>query len=107
MISDPNEDQFEKRRTAKKERVAKNELQRLRNIARAQSKKGKQVTWMAAVYEKLLGVWHAILYSSQPQTWIDDGQKMFVVEKKKYINWTDAGMSRIIFSYHWIYSALF
>ena len=32
--ADPNEDQFEKRDTAKKERVAKNELQRLRNIGR-------------------------------------------------------------------------
>jgi len=34
--SDPYEDQFEKRETAKKERVAKNELQRLRNIAKNQ-----------------------------------------------------------------------
>lgn len=34
--ADPNEDQFAKRVTAKKERVAKNELNRLRNIARAQ-----------------------------------------------------------------------
>ncbi|XP_077592682.1 ribosome biogenesis regulatory protein homolog [Stigmatopora nigra] len=34
--ADPNEDQFSKRVTAKKERVAKNELNRLRNIARAQ-----------------------------------------------------------------------
>uniref|UniRef100_UPI00398ECC0B ribosome biogenesis regulatory protein homolog n=1 Tax=Pristiophorus japonicus TaxID=55135 RepID=UPI00398ECC0B len=34
--ADPNEDQFTKRVTAKKERVAKNELNRLRNIARAQ-----------------------------------------------------------------------
>uniref|UniRef100_A0A3B3S3Y7 Ribosome biogenesis regulatory protein n=1 Tax=Paramormyrops kingsleyae TaxID=1676925 RepID=A0A3B3S3Y7_9TELE len=33
--SDPNEDQFAKRIQAKKERVAKNELNRLRNIARA------------------------------------------------------------------------
>ncbi|KAG7488599.1 hypothetical protein MATL_G00035460 [Megalops atlanticus] len=33
---DPNEDQFAKRIKAKKERVAKNELNRLRNIARAQ-----------------------------------------------------------------------
>lgn len=31
---DPYEDQFEKRNQAKKERVAKNEYQRLRNIAR-------------------------------------------------------------------------
>ena len=36
---DPFEDQFEKRNTAKKERVAKNELQRLRNIARRSGKK--------------------------------------------------------------------
>ncbi|XP_078254707.1 ribosome biogenesis regulatory protein homolog [Rhinoraja longicauda] len=34
--ADPNEDQFAKRATAKKERVAKNELKRLHNIARAQ-----------------------------------------------------------------------
>lgn len=33
--SDPNEDQFARRTTEKKERVAKNELQRLKNIARA------------------------------------------------------------------------
>ncbi|XP_076017258.1 ribosome biogenesis regulatory protein homolog [Genypterus blacodes] len=39
QTADPNEDQFAKRTTAKKERVAKNELNRLRNIARAQ--KGK------------------------------------------------------------------
>ncbi|KAK3784297.1 hypothetical protein RRG08_037374 [Elysia crispata] len=37
--ADPFEDQFEKRKTAKKERVAKNELQRLRNVARTQKKK--------------------------------------------------------------------
>jgi len=37
--ADPMEDQFAKRMNAKKERVAKNELQRLRNIARTQ--KGK------------------------------------------------------------------
>jgi len=37
--ADPFEDQFEKRNTAKKERVAKNELQRLRNIARRSGKK--------------------------------------------------------------------
>lgn len=34
--SDPNEDQFAKRVKAKKERVAKNEFNRLKNIARAQ-----------------------------------------------------------------------
>ncbi|MEQ2235283.1 Rhodanese- sulfurtransferase [Ilyodon furcidens] len=34
--ADPNEDQFAKRTKAKKERVAKNELNRLKNIARAQ-----------------------------------------------------------------------
>lgn len=33
--ADPNEDQFAKRTAAKKERVAKNEFQRLKNIARA------------------------------------------------------------------------
>ncbi|XP_029935830.1 ribosome biogenesis regulatory protein homolog [Myripristis murdjan] len=37
--ADPNEDQFQKRNKAKKERVAKNELNRLRNIARAQKVK--------------------------------------------------------------------
>ncbi|CAG5116977.1 unnamed protein product [Candidula unifasciata] len=37
--ADPMEDQFAKRQTAKKERVAKNELQRLRNIARSQKRK--------------------------------------------------------------------
>jgi len=37
--ADPNEDQFEKEIKAKKERVAKNELQRLRNIARRSGKK--------------------------------------------------------------------
>ncbi|XP_056155629.1 ribosome biogenesis regulatory protein homolog [Lampris incognitus] len=36
VTADPDEDQFEKRRKAKTERVAKNELSRLRNIARAQ-----------------------------------------------------------------------
>ncbi|XP_020501482.2 ribosome biogenesis regulatory protein homolog [Labrus bergylta] len=34
--ADPNEDQFARRATAKKERVAKNEFNRLKNIARAQ-----------------------------------------------------------------------
>ncbi|XP_056378029.1 ribosome biogenesis regulatory protein homolog [Hyla sarda] len=38
-MADPNEDQFAKRMKAKKERVAKNELNRLRNLARAH--KGK------------------------------------------------------------------
>ncbi|KAM9333598.1 ribosome biogenesis regulatory protein homolog [Pholidichthys leucotaenia] len=37
--ADPNEDQFSKRIKAKKERVAKNEFNRLRNIARAQKTK--------------------------------------------------------------------
>ncbi|XP_043545367.1 ribosome biogenesis regulatory protein homolog [Chiloscyllium plagiosum] len=37
--ADPNEDQFAKRVAAKRERVAKNELNRLRNIARAQKSK--------------------------------------------------------------------
>lgn len=37
--ADPNEDQFAKRVKAKKERVARNELNRLRNIARAQKAK--------------------------------------------------------------------
>ena len=34
-ISDPNEDYFEKQAEGKRERVSKNELQRLRNIARS------------------------------------------------------------------------
>ena len=38
--ADPFEDQFEKRLKAKKEAVAKNELQRLRNIARNMKGKG-------------------------------------------------------------------
>ncbi|KAJ3611730.1 hypothetical protein NHX12_021744 [Muraenolepis orangiensis] len=36
VTADPMEDQFQKRNVAKKERVAKNELNRLRNIARSQ-----------------------------------------------------------------------
>lgn len=36
QTADPNEDQFAKRNKAKKERVAKNEYNRLKNIARAQ-----------------------------------------------------------------------
>jgi hypothetical protein len=41
ISSDPNEDQFAKRSAAKKERVAKNEFQRLKNIARANKVNGK------------------------------------------------------------------
>ncbi|KAK3091416.1 hypothetical protein FSP39_019741 [Pinctada imbricata] len=37
--ADPNVDYFEKRKKEKKERIAKNELQRLRNIARSQKSK--------------------------------------------------------------------
>lgn len=40
LFVDPFEDQFAKKKGEKKERVAKNELQRLRNIARAQKSKG-------------------------------------------------------------------
>uniref|UniRef100_G3NEY2 Ribosome biogenesis regulatory protein n=1 Tax=Gasterosteus aculeatus aculeatus TaxID=481459 RepID=G3NEY2_GASAC len=39
VTADPNEDQFAKRTAAKKERVAKNEFKRLKNIARAQKVK--------------------------------------------------------------------
>ncbi|KAL6097876.1 rrs1 [Pungitius sinensis] len=39
VTADPNEDQFAKRTAAKKERVAKNEFNRLKNIARAQKVK--------------------------------------------------------------------
>ena len=35
------EDQFEKKKKEKRERIAKNELQRLRNIARTTKSKGK------------------------------------------------------------------
>ena len=41
LFADPMEDQFAKRKDAKRERTAKNELKRLRNIARTGSKKGK------------------------------------------------------------------
>ncbi len=41
LLIDPNEDQFAKLKKEKKERVAKNELQRLRNIARNMKGKGK------------------------------------------------------------------
>ena len=44
---DPNEDQFAKLKKEKKERVAKNELQRLRNIARNMKGKGKQLSTFA------------------------------------------------------------
>ena len=40
ITEDPNVDLFAKRKKEKKERVAKNELQRLRNIARSQKSKG-------------------------------------------------------------------
>ena len=38
--ADPYEDQFAKKKKEKQERVAKNELQRLRNIARTTKSKG-------------------------------------------------------------------
>lgn len=41
FTEDPNVDLFAKKNKEKKERVAKNELQRLRNIARSQKSKGK------------------------------------------------------------------
>ncbi len=41
IFSDPDEDQFAKRSAAKKERVAKNEFQRLKNIARGKKINGK------------------------------------------------------------------
>lgn len=46
--SDPYEDQFQKKIKAKKESVAKNELHRLRNIARSQKSKGMDSfsTWL-------------------------------------------------------------
>jgi len=45
-VADPYEDQFEKRVKAKKEAVAKNELQRLRNIARNMKGKGKPTVFV-------------------------------------------------------------
>jgi regulator of ribosome biosynthesis len=41
LYLDPNEDQFAKRSAAKKERVAKNEFQRLKNIQRSNKINGK------------------------------------------------------------------
>ena len=41
---DPYEDQFEKKIQAKKERIAKNEYQRLRNIAKNKKIPGEKVT---------------------------------------------------------------
>ena len=38
IFSDPNEDQFQKIKDAKKERVAKNEYKRLRNIQKNSAK---------------------------------------------------------------------
>lgn len=49
---DPNQDFFAKRTTEKNERVAKNELQRLRNIARATKGKVPRVGITPAVDEK-------------------------------------------------------
>ncbi|KAK0051748.1 ribosome biogenesis regulatory protein [Biomphalaria pfeifferi] len=54
--ADPFEDQFAKRQTAKKERVAKNELHRLRNIARAQKVKAPSFNSMLTL--KALAVAH-------------------------------------------------
>lgn len=39
-MTDPNSDSFGKKQEDKKERIAKNEYQRLRNIASAQKLKG-------------------------------------------------------------------
>ena len=44
LCLDPYEDQFEKKNQAKKERVAKNEYQRLRNIAKNKKIPGEKVT---------------------------------------------------------------
>ena len=49
---DPLEDQFEKRRQEKKERVAKNEYQRLKNIARNQ--KGKIKGTIGSAFSNLV-----------------------------------------------------
>ena len=64
---DSLEDQFEKRRQEKKERVAKNEYQRLRNIARNQKGKIKGKGTISAfgnlivshihVYTSVAGLW--------------------------------------------------
>ena len=47
FFQDPMEDQFSKLRKEKKERVAKNELQRLRNIARNMKGKGTIILGLA------------------------------------------------------------
>ena len=49
-VPDPLEDQFKKRTDAKKERIAKNELQRLRNIARTKNKKGEFYGYTISIY---------------------------------------------------------
>uniref|UniRef100_H2ZRB8 Ribosome biogenesis regulatory protein n=1 Tax=Ciona savignyi TaxID=51511 RepID=H2ZRB8_CIOSA len=49
--ADPNEDQFEKKMKEKKERIAKNDLQRLRNIARRTGKKVPGVGQTAVAQE--------------------------------------------------------
>jgi hypothetical protein len=49
--ADPYEDQFAKRKKVKTERQAKNELQRLRNIARSQKMKGE--SYIGLVFVKL------------------------------------------------------
>lgn len=49
-FADPNEDQFEKRIKAKKERVAKNEFQRLRNLARNKAGKSQCLNLFAFIF---------------------------------------------------------
>lgn len=44
-ILDPMEDQYAKRKDAKKERIAKNEYQRLRNIAKTTKGGGRHFGW--------------------------------------------------------------
>ena len=51
-LADPMEDQFTKLRKEKKERISKNELQRLRNIAR--NMKGKGSYFPSKIQEKLV-----------------------------------------------------
>ena len=47
-VEDIYEDQFAKKAKAKRERVAKNELQRLRNVARRMKGKG-EITFIFAI----------------------------------------------------------
>ena len=69
------EDQFEKINKAKKERVAKNELQRLRNIARNMKGKGLDLNYHIKLHIcRLVGIIHSRDY------WLES--IMLFVERK-------------------------